>query len=480
MRKLILSSLLLLVPACSSSSAPAPQSATAVATTQTGIVHKKVSHSTRAAALRAPWVNASQAPTGSTPPSEPAALRYPAFAPNAPQIVNNGGAPTLAHMKIVTMTWNDDPFAGDLELFGDRISSAPQWSSIAEYGVGATVSGPSRHYRGTNFPATITDVQLDALVQQSVLDPATSGWPADEPEQLYAIYLPATTQFLVDNGDGTTTNSCRLFGAYHTATQPTTADGGAIGKPILYAVMPRCGQPLDQMTGAASHEFGETATDPEVLSNATLSWVTFDANHLAYDMYQSFQDEVGDACEFFGQSFYEEAPPFTFAVQRLWSNRSIAAGHNPCLPLAIGDTYYNATTFANQMSTITVDLTALQPPSVCSASSPCTTTTQGYKAALGQPVSFDIGFYSDAPTADWTVQAWALPTLPIGDFQGNPVANGTVNITIARPTGNNGHKAHVTVTPLTAGALGVEYIELQSGFAQYDEAHSLPILIGQN
>lgn len=95
-------------------------------------------------------------------------------------------------------------------------------------------------------------------------------------------------------------------------------------------------------------------------------------------------------------------------------------------------------------------------------------------------MSFDIGFYSDAPTADWTVQAWALPALPIADYQGNAVANGTAQVTIEQPTGNNGHKAHVTVTPLTAGELGVEYIELQSGFAQYEMAHSLPILIGQN
>jgi hypothetical protein len=479
MRKLIPFSLLLIVSACSSSPAPAPEGVTQVATTQSKIVHKKVSHSAKATALRAPWVNAAQAPTGPTRPSEPAVRRYPAFQPNAPQIVGNGG-PTLAHMKIVTMTWNDDPLASDLELFGDQISSAPQWSSIAEYGVGSTVSGPSRHYRGSNFPATITDVQLDALVQQSVLDPATSGWPADAPEQLYAIYLPATTQFNVDNGDGTTTPSCFAFGAYHTATQPTTPDGGPIGKPILYAVMPRCGQPLDNMTMYASHEFGETATDPEVLTPSTLAWVGFDPDHLAYDMYQSFQDEVGDACEFFGESVYEEAPPFTFSVQRLWSNKSIAAGHNPCLPLATGDAYYNTTTFANQMSTITVDMTAMAPAGACTASNSCTTTTQGFKAALGQSVSFDIGFYSDAPTADWTVQAWALPTLPIADFQGNPLSNGTVQIAVERPTGNNGHKAHVTVTPLTAGALGVEYIELQSGFAQYAEAHSLPILIGQN
>ena len=64
--------------------------------------------------------------------------------------------------------------------------------------------------------------------------------------------------------------------------------------------------------------------------------------------------------------------------QRLWSNQSAAAGHSPCLPLATGEAYYNATTFANQMSTIAVDLTALQQPGTCSAPGSCTTTTQGY------------------------------------------------------------------------------------------------------
>lgn len=443
---------------------------------------RKVGHSSLAASLRAPWAGAlpSGAPEGARIPElgaikPPVSHLYPAFQPDAPQVVDSG-APTLSAMKIVTLTWDGDPFADALEAFGDDLGSSPYWQSISEYGVGPASSGYARHFRGAGFPATITDVQLDAMVQASVAN-AASGWPANAPQQIYAVYLPPSTTFLVDNGDGTTTPACQLFGAYHTATQPAGPDGGASAPSIIYSVMPRCpGFGIDTITLASAHEFGEAATDSYATGQP--AYVGFDEDHLAYDIYQAFQDEIGDACEFFEASGFEAPPPFTFNVQRLWSNRSAMTGHNPCLPRIAGEAYYNTTPIA-QLDDIQVDFTNISAPGTCTPAT-CTVQTKGIKVPLGQSRSFDIGFYSDAPTGDWTVHAFALPHMPIPDASGNPVLNGAVNVTIQGATGHNGHVAHVTVTPLTAGAIGAQYIELQSGYGQYDEAHTLPILVSQN
>lgn len=100
---------------------------------------RKVGHSPLAASLRAPWATAipSRAPEGARSPAplpfEPPILNpaYPAFQPDAPQIVDNG-APTLSAMKVVTLTWDGDPFADALEAFGDGLGGSPYWKSISE------------------------------------------------------------------------------------------------------------------------------------------------------------------------------------------------------------------------------------------------------------------------------------------------------------------------------------------------------------
>src|SRR5262249_30881121 len=151
-------------------------------------------------------------------------------------------------------------------------------------------------------------------------------------------------------------------------------------------------------------------------------------------------------CEFFRSSDYVGPSSFPFGLQRSWSNKSAKAGHNPCVPrtrLA----YFNVTTFPSEMDKVDVDFTSLGSSKV---------STSGYKAALNQPRTFAIGFYSDAPAGgDWTVWAKVPANLPITDNDGNPMPNGQASTTIDAPSGRNGHKAHVTVTATKANALGV-------------------------
>jgi hypothetical protein len=106
-------------------------------------------------------------------------------------------------------------------------------------------------------------------------------------------------------------------------------------------------------------------------------------------------------------------------------------------------------------------------------------TTKGYKAALNQARTFDIGFYSDAPThADWTVWVKAPPSLPISGDNHTPIANGQLIGTIDQPSGHNGHRATVTVTPTQWNAMGVVYVELHS-VLQGGEERTYPLFVSQ-
>jgi len=71
-----------------------------------------------------------------------------------------------------------------------------------------------------------------------------------------------------------------------------------------YAVVPSCDFKIvptaaDQSTASMSHELIEAATDPQ--PNATEpGYVGFTATSFAFDYFQEFQSETGDACELFG------------------------------------------------------------------------------------------------------------------------------------------------------------------------------------
>src|SRR5262249_35511304 len=154
-----------------------------------------------------------------------------------------------------------------------------------------------------------------------------------------------------------------------------------------YAININCPQKWDvhTVTLIASHELIEASTDPFPDSNT--GYVGLDSDHLAFDIFLQFQDETGDACEFFKSSDYVGGSSFPFGIQRTWSNKAAKAGHNPCVPRTTLP-YFNVTTFNSEMDSILVDGTALGGSMMA---------TRGFKAPLNQAKTFTIGFYSDAP-----------------------------------------------------------------------------------
>jgi hypothetical protein len=345
-----------------------------------------------------------------------------------------------------------------VESFGDLLGWSSFWhAAVGEYGVDGAWSDPRSHVHLSPMPTAAIPIQdVIKTVRTNVTNAATSGWPAWGPETIYAVYMPPNIG--VSFGEGGDICESNVGGWHEDIALDPTADAGS--ERLLYAIIFRCPRfntPQDA-TYIASHELAESATDP--FPNTKLALGGYDADHLAYEFTQEYNDENGDACEFFPSS--RDAitfPLFPFTVQRPWSNRAARRGHNPCVPRST-DAYFNLTPFASQIDDVTLDLTAL--------GSAAGTKTKGYKVALGQSRTFDVGFFSDAPVADWTVTAITSPYPGwshlgyLTDQSNNPIDNGAVTVAIDAPTGGNGHVAHVTVTPTKAGAVGGEWIVLRS------------------
>jgi hypothetical protein len=414
--------------------------------------------STAVAAARASWTNApaasaDSADNGGVPDQN--ASSYPAFAPSDPRLVSLGG-PTLIHPKIVTVTWDGDGARGDYEAFGAGLGSSPYWATLHQFGIGDIVDGGRAH---VTTPFDFTVDTLDAFVQANVSGAPQSGWPAYTPGTVYVLYVPLGATFTSGGFD-----YCGGVGfGYHTTTNPA---GAAAATSVPYVVA--CGVSFGAFaTSFATSELSGAVTNPFPLASPGIAG--FDSDHAAFAVYESFQSEVGIACGFYEQNTVPP-PPFDFILAPLWSNLASAAGTQPCTPEVPGDVYYNTTTFPGELEDIDVDLSATGVLGKVK--------TKGIKIPVGSSKTITTGFYSDQPTADWVVTPLALSTLPVFDASGNPIPNGSVDVSIDHPRGHNGHSARLTVTlNAVSPVVGATYIELRSGYVELGEMHVLPLFI---
>jgi hypothetical protein len=376
---------------------------------------------------------------------------YGAFTPDIGQLRTHGG-PVVKAPKIVTIVWTQDPNYKTYETLGDDIGSSPYWTTtVSEYGVGGGTNGGHVEIAGA-VPASFDDGpnndEIDAFIVKGVTGAPGNGWPVADDNTIYMLYLPEATALLNNKADDCPNNS-----GYHTETTV-----GA-NMHVLYGVVAsKCHDAsqnvLEAATETATHEIAEAATDPH--TNTDTAWTGFDTMHYAWELFQQRQDENGDACEFYEDVYYND-PTVGGFVQRLWSNASAKAGHNPCVPVPI-EPYFNVTPLAQEtiMPTGTTGITR---------------TTKGYRIAVGASKTFDVGFYSDAKTEDWTVDVVA------GDGFTTPTTP-HATVKIDTPTGNNGTKAKITVNVTSAPAKGNQILVTMISARKTGPAHYFPILIG--
>jgi hypothetical protein len=380
---------------------------------------------------------------------------YPAFPPAFGQLMENGGY-TMKNPIIVPVTWNSDASQASFDTFADEVGATSYWhTASSEYGVGTGSSGTANHVHiATAAPASVTDTNLQNMVTTNV-GAATAPWPAATQDTVYAFFLPPGTSLQIQagfgGGGGGTQDACSQgIGGYHdqiTVGTVTTA----------YAVVPSCTFPggntaAQQTTMSMSHELLEAATDPQPQANNP-GLVGFDNDSFAFDYFQTFQSENGDACELFLQgpdsSFYEEKEttpnPFDYWVQRTWSNKSGAAGHNPCVPVP-SDPYFNVVPL--DLAQVNVNLPAQLTGSNTATQQP----TKGLRVLQGETKTFALGFYSDGPTSGpWTLTASAGNPLTGSGGLGN-FNKSQISASLDKTSGQNGEKAYLTVTVQTPGS----------------------------
>ncbi len=354
---------------------------------------------------------------------------YPAFKPDMPILQNNGG-PVLTNPVIVTITWDTDPLQTQLETFGDTIGGSAYWTAVTkEYGVNAATSGPTKHVRvpvtaASPLPTTFDETTVEDFIGNHA-GSASSGWPAATTQTIYVLYVhPGTT--LTRQGQEICS---RGVGGYHSSLNVN-------GIEVAYAILPRCNfhsNLLDTATSSASHELGEAVTDPHPRGLST--YTGFDTNHVSWFLFNDYQPENGDACEFYNDSFFKD-PALGFLVQRQWSNAGSAGGHAPCAPARAG-VYFNVTPTA--LEDVTADLSPAGRGIV---------RTKGFRIKVGETKTFPVGLYSDAASGPWSIRVAEVFYSSLG--LPRPPTN-HLTVSIDKTSGVNGEIAYVTVTVNTAG-----------------------------
>ena len=151
----------------------------------------------------------SSAPPASPPTPPPPAgpdhgqpsTTFPAFPPDAPQVITSGGA-VLTAPVLVTVTWPDDANADTFEQLADEMGASTYWqATVSEYGVGAAKSAAADHVRMTkSLGASIVSADIEKIVTSNV-GSSTSGWPKYTDQTIYTLYLPSTTKVFDQAGD---------------------------------------------------------------------------------------------------------------------------------------------------------------------------------------------------------------------------------------------------------------------------------------
>jgi hypothetical protein len=199
------------------------------------------------------------------------------------------------------------------------------------------------------------------------------------------------------------------------------------GKPVAFAIIPRCGgAALDETTFTASHELDEATTDP--YPNNGAAFRGFRDEDVAWEIFLQHQDEVGDACEFFDDSQLapgdSSAALAKYTVQRQWSNASGAAGHDPCVPEFSNEVYFNVMPLGTEDIPVSLDNSLV--------------VAKGFKVKAGEKRQIPLGFYSAGATAPWAIKAVNA------GLAGGPLGN-DITLSLDVTSGQNGQKAYLTV-----------------------------------
>jgi hypothetical protein len=339
-------------------------------------------------------------------------------------VVRNKGGPVIAHPMLVPVTVLGDPLQAQIDDYIASVQTTTYWGDVvSEYGAAApTALAPVHVPQGMTMTVMDNDTNLSALklYLMGQLDGAHAAWPVPTPDTLYVLFLPPGTSTRYCLGDAGT---CIAPDGYHDSLQ--LPDGGS----VPYAVIARATRTfswgitlsgIDWVTGAASHEIVEAITDP--LPRTLPAFTGTDRDHLAWSL--ATGGEVGDMCQYVGEMFIKP-PDSAYMVQRMWSNASAAAGHDPCIPRR--EPYFVAAPVLTDDVNVSLGGGATLLP------------TKGVLIPVGTSKTIELELSGDAETGPWTLSAQEIHT-PMPAH---------LAFTFDRSTGLNGDKVHLTIQSLS-------------------------------
>jgi hypothetical protein len=207
------------------------------------------------------------APLDASVPPPPVVVPDPSYpTPHAPiPLLRYHQGQILDAPRLVTVTYDGDPFRDFLEGFGDTITTTPWWDAVsAGYCdfrgacVGHGTSGGHVHLAALPPPHfdDAPGTQTSSLKQYIDANIQSGLFPPPDTSTIYLLYFLDGTSVSLDGKE-----SCTGFGAYHNG-MTTTPPGSSSPVTFAFAVVPRCMDGQNVVTLSASHELIEAASDP--------------------------------------------------------------------------------------------------------------------------------------------------------------------------------------------------------------------------
>ena len=266
-----------------------------------------------------------------------------------PKVIN-WGDPQMTAAKVVTITFQGDTMAPQLQAFGQGVTQSAWWASIigdycqadggpcmGQPGVSAALTtAPGTTYTDSSFGGASTlQPALAAII-------AAGSVPPPDANTLYLMYFPSTTAINLDGQLGCSSG----WDGYHGQMQYTSDAGSTTA---IYGVVMECPMyQVSDVTNTASHEIAESATDGYAGAQGNGGWY-LDLNDVnTYGWSDIFSGgEVGDLCVDqlgLGQDITTESygDGGSFTAQRIWSTSQAALTKNPCIPVPSGEVYFSA------------------------------------------------------------------------------------------------------------------------------------------
>jgi hypothetical protein len=358
---------------------------------------------------------------------------YPGPHSPAPKVINLGG-PVLKSPSIVPVFFaGDEAFmVNKIKDFDAKIGATAYWEATTkEYGVGAAKAAAPIDL-AEQAPGNLSDGQIQTWLAGK-LNSDDPAFPVPTENTVYTLHYPKGTAITLP-GNGGVQNSCEYFLGYHSSIQLDAAHGNL---KVAYAVIPRCSgfngmSALDLLTATESHELVEASTDP--YPQVDPAYATTDTAHFFWALALG-GGETSDLCSQFPGNA-TTFPELDYVLERSWSNKSAAAGHNPCVPIPANSGPYFAAV------PVFKDIISVAGGKI-----------KGLKIPVGGSKSIDVQLFSDADTGGpFSVQAFTS-----SDFVGGPKE---LAFTWDQDSGQNGQTLHLTVDVLKAGAYNAEFFYL--------------------